>query len=165
MVDNSVDEGRIVLGDSAFPATLQRITDLDGAQRLLVAAGQYEAQPAPLPRISGELLPPARHADTRAPLRRRRRPDFAVGTGRRRPVRRQDRRHANRVVVMFRERARTTGRSVDSPASRRPADRKWFGSAPLVGATAKVEFFAQSADPPATWASRATRSRTSRPPT
>ena len=154
MVDNSDDEGRIEIDDSAFPATLQRITDVGDSQRLLVAAGQYEAKSGQrlFDAVSGDLLPRVAGSDDDIA------PRFidvegvlvdavgGTGSGRRVQFDVTTDNTAKRVVVLFRE--STVGTSVWTPVElveQSAGSGQWFGTAP-VAAEATVEFFVQNAD-------------------
>ena len=156
MVDASADEGRIEIDDSAFPATLQRVTDVGDSQRLLVAAGQYEATSGQrlFDAISGELLPRVDGTDDVAP----RFIDVegvlvdAVGgavSGRRVQFDVTTDETAERVVVLFRDSnvgASNVGDSVWTPVELvKQSTGRWYGTAPIA-AEARVEFFVQSAD-------------------
>jgi hypothetical protein len=152
IVDNSLDEERIVVADGAFPATLQQVSDLGDGQRLLVAAGQYQGGQRLFDRISGELLPrPAGSTDTDAPrfvdVTGTNVPDAGVGRGIRFDVATET--DATRVVIMFREENQPGWRSIEL-SRRTVADglASWFGTAPLVSddPDTRTEFFAQSVD-------------------
>ena len=149
MVDNSVDESRIEALDGAFPATLQRITEADGTQRLLVAAGQYESNQRLFREIEGELLPRVGTGDDRAP----RFIDVAgqtvsdVGSnGRGVQFNIVTEGDASRVVVVYREIGNDAWSSIELAGQPDGSNKKWFGSAPLTRANPQVEFFAQSVD-------------------
>ena len=149
MVDNSVDESRIEALDGAFPATLQRITEADGTQRLLVAAGQYESNQRLFREIEGELLPRVGTGDDRAP----RFIDVAgqtvsdVGSnGRGVQFNIATEGDASRVVVVYREIGNDAWSSIELAGQPDGSNKKWFGSAPLTRANPQVEFFAQSVD-------------------
>ena len=156
LVDNSVDEGRIVADDGAFPATLQRITDVGAQQRLLVAAGQYESNQRLFRQIKGELLPRTGTSDDRAPRfigvagqtvndvgSAGRGVQFNIVTENAKPTEFD----ATRVVVVYREVGDDAWSSIELAGQPIAAGtRKWFGSAPLSNPAAEVEFFAQSVD-------------------
>ncbi len=149
MVDNSVDEGRIEALDGAFPATLQRIGEVGGTQRLLVAAGQYESNQRLFRQITGELLPRGATDDDQAPrfidVDGRTVQDFGpAGRGVQFDIVTED---ATRVVVVYREVGSDDWAGIElagQPQSN--GTKKWFASAPLSGPNARVEFFAQSVD-------------------
>jgi uncharacterized protein YjbI with pentapeptide repeats len=152
IVDNSIDEERIVVEDGAFPATLQRVADLGGGQRLLLAAGQYQGGQRLFERISGELLPrPAGSTDTDAPrfidVDGTNIPDVGTGRGIRFDVSTDG--DATRVVIVFREEGQRNWRSIGlARRSSIGGVDTWFGSAPLVSSDAgtRAEFFVQAAD-------------------
>ncbi len=148
VIDNSVDESRIVVDDSAFPATLQRIGEVGDQQRLLVAAGQYEANQRLFREIRGELLPrvgdddvPSRFIDVSGQT------VSDVGTtGRGVQFDIVTDAKAARVVVVYREVGANQWRSVElAGTSVDELTTRWFGSAPLDDPAADVEFFAQNA--------------------
>jgi uncharacterized protein YjbI with pentapeptide repeats len=152
IVDNSIDEERIVVADGAFPATLQQVTDLGDGQRLLVAAGQFQGGQRLFDRISGELLPrPAGSTDTDAPrfiaVDGTNIPDVGAGRGVRFDITTED--DATRVVIVFREQGRAGWTSLElSRRSVSGGNAVWFGTAPLISSdpAVQVEFFAQSVD-------------------
>ncbi len=150
MVDNSVDEGRIVAHDGAFPATLQRITDVGGGQRLLVAAGQYESNQRLFRRIKANsslaATPPTTGHHNSSTSKVMTVSDVgATGRGVQFDIV-TDGEPAGSSSSTARS-ATTTGRRSNSPARRPPAAA---GSGSAVRRcptrTAKVEFFAQSVD-------------------
>ncbi len=151
MVDNSVDEGRIEALDGAFPATLQRITEANGSQRLLVAAGQYESNQRLFREIEGQLIPRVGTGDDQAP----RFIDVAgqtvsdVGTqgrGVQFDIVTEGATDATRVVVVYREVGNDAWSAIELAGQPDGGNRKWFGSAPLTTMNPQVEFFAQSVD-------------------
>ena len=151
LVDDTANEDRIEIADSAFPATLQRVTDIGGGQRLLVAAGQYETGQRLFRQISGDLLP-RNGSDDIAPrftdVEGRRVADVGT-TGRGIQFDIVTDGTADRVVVVFLESGQPTWRSVELAGTLQPnGSKSWFGSSPLVGTDpdAEVEFFAQSVD-------------------
>ena len=156
IVDNGVDEGRIVAGDGAFPATLQRIPDQGASQRLLVAAGQYESGQRLFREISGELLPRTDLSDTDAP-----RFLDVVGTnipnvgssgrGIQFDVRTDDGVGGTnaRVVIIYREPGEDQWRTLElSKRTDANGVATWFGTVPLKSTDPDLlaEFFAQSVD-------------------
>jgi hypothetical protein len=156
IVDNGVDEGRIVVGDGAFPATLQRISGPGPDQRLLVAAGQYEDGQRLFRQIRGELLPRTSLSDTDAP-----RFLDVVGTniadvgtsgrGIQFNVRTDDGADGTnaRVVIVYREPGENQWRTLElSKQSETNGVATWFGTAPLTSTDPALlaEFFAQSVD-------------------
>ena len=152
MVDNSVDEGRIEALDGAFPATLQRIGEVGGTQRLLVAAGQYESNQRLFRQITGELLPRGVTGDDQAPrfidVAGRTVQDFGTtgpaGRGVQFDIVTED---ATRVVVVYREIGSDDWSGIElAGQAQSNGTKKWFASAPLSGPNAQVEFFAQSVD-------------------
>ncbi|HSP28976.1 MAG TPA: hypothetical protein VLN74_10550, partial [Ilumatobacteraceae bacterium] len=152
LIDNSANETRIVVGDGAFPATLQRVNDVTGGQRLLVAAGEYESGQRLFRRISGELIPrnPDKPGDDLASrfldvVGLRVADVGGTGKGVQFDVITDD--DAVRAVVLFREFGTTEWRSVEL-AGRAAVDgrRGWFGSAPLLTSGNDVEFFVQNVD-------------------
>jgi uncharacterized protein YjbI with pentapeptide repeats len=152
IVDNSLDEERIVVADGAFPATLQQVTDLGDGQRLLVAAGQFQGGQRLFDRISGELLPrPAGSSDSDAPrfieVDGTNIPDVGAGRGVRFDITTED--DATRVVIVYREQGQVDWTPLEL-SRRTTADgtSTWFGTAPLISSdpAVQVEFFAQSVD-------------------
>jgi hypothetical protein len=151
LIDNSLNETRVVVGDGAFPATLQRVNDVTDGQRLLVAAGEYESGQRLFRRISGELIPRTKTGDDVAArfvdVVGRRVADVGLGgEGVQFDV--VTERDAVRAVVLYREFGDTLWRSLELAGRPVGADgtRSWFGSAPLLGSGDDVEFFVQNVD-------------------
>lgn len=163
--DSSDIEGVVESQDASFPSTLQRVAGpLDG-QRLLVAAGQFQAAGGAevqrlFTNVTGELLPymgPESPRDDVAPgfvrvesfktesVAQTGKPGvrFEIDTDA----------DAERVVVVFRETVgAVNGRQSiwrSAELARRASSGgvdSWFGSAALVSSDNEVEFFAQSVD-------------------
>ena len=154
MVDNSVDESRIVAGDGAFPATLQRVTDVDDAQRLLVAAGQYESNQRLFRQIAGELLPrpvadtgddqAPRFIDVVAQTVQRRRPHRARCAVQHRPMLAEATPSVSSCTAEVDDRRH--GTSSNSPVNPRRRQPKVVRQCPAGDRRRNVEFFAQSVD-------------------
>jgi hypothetical protein len=155
--DSGELEGTVESLDASFPTTLQRISGPVGAQRLLVAAGQYQGAGASAQRlfteIDGTLLP---YSGPTAGERDEVAPRFLTVDGRRISnvsggqegvqfdIVTDD--TATRVVVLYRETGSPAWLPLELAGRDNPVGRAWFASAPLTAVDSEVEFFVQSVD-------------------